>query len=116
MQKTESLRLNKEFRTLYYHGRSEVHPLLVTYARKNRLGKTRVGITAGKKIGGAVRRNRARRLIREAFRTLPEPAQAGYDLVFVARARTVSSTMPRVREVMARQLRKLGVCRAAGEA
>ena len=35
---------NKDFRTLYYRGKSQVHPLLVTYVRKNRLGHPRAGI------------------------------------------------------------------------
>ena len=43
------LNTNKDFRTLYYRGKSQVHPLLVTYVRKNRLGHPRAGITTGKK-------------------------------------------------------------------
>ncbi len=111
----QSLKLNKEFRTLYYRGRSQVHPILVTYARKNRLGVCRVGITTGKKIGKAVRRNRCRRLIREAFRTLSGFSVFGYDFVFVARTRTAFSSMREVRGVMARQLEALGVRREAEE-
>ena len=42
------LNTNKDFRTLYYRGKSQVHPALVTYVRKNRLGVPRVGITTGK--------------------------------------------------------------------
>ena len=62
-----SLKENKDFRRLYYRGKSEASPVLVTYVMKNRLGFTRVGITSGKKIGNAVKRNRARRVIRAAF-------------------------------------------------
>lgn len=36
-----TIKLNKDFRTAYYHGGSQVHPALVTYVRKNRLGVTR---------------------------------------------------------------------------
>ena len=60
--KPVTIKLNKDFRTAYYHGGSQVHPALVTYVRKNRLGVTRVGITTGKKIGSAVARNRCRRV------------------------------------------------------
>ena len=41
--KPVTIKLNKDFRTAYYHGGSQVHPALVTYVRKNRLGVTRVG-------------------------------------------------------------------------
>ncbi len=47
-----------------------------------------MGITTSKKIGNAVRRNRARRVIREAFYSLPAGIKGGVDLVFVARGRT----------------------------
>lgn len=102
-----TLCLNKEFRTLYYRGKSQVHPALVTYVRKNRFGQPRVGITTGKKLGGAVQRNRCRRVIREAFRPL-YPQVGGYDIVFVARARTIDMKSTQLYAVMRRQLQQLG--------
>ncbi len=102
-----SLRENKEFRTLYYHGRSQVHPALVTYVRKNRLGYPRVGITTGKKLGGAVQRSRARRVIRAAFYPLC-PRVGGYDIVFVARGRLLSMKSTQLLPVMEQQLAQLG--------
>lgn len=62
-----TLKENKDFRRLYYRGKSKASPVLVTYVMKNRVGETRVGITTSKKIGIAVKRNRARRVIRAAF-------------------------------------------------
>ena len=107
MKDIVSIRLNHEFKRVYGRGRSMVHPLLVTYCLKNRRGVTRVGITTGKKIGCAVRRNRARRLIREALRTQNTPLPPGYDLIFVARVKTTKSTMPQVAAVMKEQLSRL---------
>lgn len=103
-----TLRENKDFRTLYYRGRSQVHPALVTYVRKNRLGVPRVGITTGKKIGGAVERSRCRRVIRAAFAPL-YPQVGGYDIVFVARGRLLSYKSTALIPVMEEQLRALGV-------
>ncbi len=99
---------NKEFRTLYYRGKSQVHPALVTYVRKNKLGYPRVGITTGKKLGGAVQRSRCRRVIREAFRPL-FPQVGGYDIVFVARVRTLEYKSTQLHTVMAKQLRQMDV-------
>jgi len=99
---------NKDFRTLYYRGQSQVHPALVTYVRKNRLGRPRVGITTGKKLGGAVQRNRCRRVVREAFRALL-PRVGGYDIVFVARVRTLEYKSDRLQAVMEKQLAQMGV-------
>ena len=104
-----TIKLNKDFRTVYYHGRSQVHPALVTYVRRNRLGFTRVGITTGKKLGSAVVRNRCRRVIREAYRSLSPTLKAGYDIVFVARTKTAVSKSTTLTGVMASHLRKAGV-------
>ena len=99
---------NKDFRTLYYRGQSQVHPALVTYVRRNRMGVPRVGITTGKKLGGAVQRNRCRRVIREAFRPLL-PRVGGYDIVFVARTRTLEYKSNQLAPIMEQQLRQMGV-------
>ncbi len=99
---------NKDFRTLYYRGDSRVHTGLVTYVRRNRLGVPRVGITTGKKVGCAVRRSRARRVIREGFRPLFS-AVGGYDIVFVARARTPEMKSTQLTPVMRRHLTEMGV-------
>ena len=60
------IRENRDFVRLYKRGKSQVDPLLVTYALKSRRSCTRVGVTASKKVGGAVQRNRAKRVIRAA--------------------------------------------------
>lgn len=100
---------NKDFKTLYYRGKSQVSPLLVTYARKNRLGCVRIGITTGTKIGGAVVRSRCRRVIREGFYHLDPPVEGGWDLVFVARSRTAAAKSTDIGAVMQKQLQALGV-------
>jgi ribonuclease P protein component len=89
MQKTISLKLNSDFLRLYKRSRSYVNPSLVMYFSKNKLGMNRMGITTSKKIGNAVQRNRARRIIREAYRGIEPNVLTGYDFVFVARGRTV---------------------------
>ncbi len=105
-----TLRENTAFRTLYYRGKSRVHPALVTYVRKNRLGQPRVGITTGKKLGGAVQRSRCRRVIREAFRPV-FPAVGGVDIVFVARPRLLGMKSTQLAPVVEQHLRELGALR-----
>ncbi|MEG1943052.1 MAG: ribonuclease P protein component [Angelakisella sp.] len=107
MSNLTSLNQNRDFVRLYKRGKSQVNPLLVTYLSKNRQGETRVGITATKKVGGAVERNRAKRVIRAAMRTLPEGLPVGYDIIFVARGRTTACKMQQVRTVMAQHLSRL---------
>ena len=88
MEKINSLTRNSDFRRAYTKGKSVVTPLVVVYLTRNRVKARRVGITTSKKIGNAVQRNRARRVIREAYRGLAPRVKRGFDLVLVARGRT----------------------------
>lgn len=88
MKFSTSLKLNHIFRRLY-HTSGQANPCLVLYARKNRTGINRVGITVSKKLGKAVVRNRVRRRIREAYRVHEERFLPGFDIVIVARSRAV---------------------------
>ena len=83
-----TLTQNKEFSRIYARGKSYVHPNLVLYVAKNRLGYTRIGLTATKKVGHAVQRNRARRIMRAALSEHLSQNIGGYDIILVARART----------------------------
>ena len=62
---------------MYGRGKSYVHPHCVLYVAKNRLGYTRIGLTATKKVGHAVQRNRARRVMRAACRNTWPGTSAG---------------------------------------
>lgn len=87
MQDTITLHQNREFQTLYRYGVSFVTPFVIVYMRPNRLGQKRLGITAGKRIGNAVHRNRAKRVIRQAYRELASELPGGTDYVIVARSK-----------------------------
>ncbi|MDD6728253.1 MAG: ribonuclease P protein component [Eubacteriales bacterium] len=107
--KSIALKENKDFRRLYHRGKSCASSCVVTYAMKSRQSTSRIGITASKKIGGAVERNRAKRVIRAAFTEL-EPRICGvYDFVFVARTRTTCVKMQAVKAQMESHFKELGV-------
>ena len=105
--KTETLKLNKEFKRAYYRGKSAVRPSVVVYVLKNRNGKNRLGLTCGKAVGGAVRRNRAKRLMRESYRLLEKRLKTGFDIVLVARSRTADKPFSAVDADLQAALQKL---------
>ena len=105
------IRRNNEFGRVYARGKSYVNQALVLYVLKTRGKRTRVGLTATKKIGHAVQRNRARRVMKAAIDEHLDYNIGGYDLVFVARGHD-----PRPQELAAQQHRGKAVCpgRSAG--
>lgn len=109
MEPIVKLKLNKEFRRAYGRGRCYVHPGVVTYVVKNRLGCVRVGVTTGKKLGSAVKRSRARRVILAAFRECLPHLAGGYDIVFVARVKTPLMKSHQILEGMRAHLMSAGL-------
>jgi len=85
MLKPEVLRNKKDFSSLYNKGKSVGERCLVLIYRKNGLSYNRMAFLASKKVGGSVERNRARRLLKESFRTLDYAVKPGYDLLFIAK-------------------------------
>lgn len=83
---TEILNDNKDFLTLYKKGKFTACKYSVIYVRPNGRPFNRLGITASKKIGNAVHRNRAKRLIRLAYRNAEIKIPVGVDIVIVARS------------------------------
>ena len=101
---TVSLTSNKDFTRLYKSGRSFVTPAFVCYYRENGRPYNRVGITASKKLGNAVCRNRARRLLREAYRQNELAFPIGRDIVFVARSGALASGSETIGRLMSKRL------------
>jgi ribonuclease P protein component len=90
----DSLKCNVDFRRAYHRGKCVVCPLFAMYINKTRGSTVRLGVTVSKKYGNAVKRNRARRIIKEAVRSVrPIMPQRGYDIVIVARTRLKSARM-----------------------
>lgn len=103
MKTTKPLSENHLFRRVYRTGKSYVTPYVAVYYKKNGLPYNRLGITATKKIGNAVQRNRARRIIKEAYRLSEPDLINNHDIVIVARKKAVFAKMQDIKK----SLRKL---------
>lgn len=109
MSKILTLKENRDFKRLYRSKTSFVSPTLVTYLIRNNSGTVRYGITIGKKIGNAVKRSRARRVIRAAFREIYPEISQGCDVVFVARGKTPYVKSTAVKTDMYRHFSQAGL-------
>jgi ribonuclease P protein component len=88
-------------------------PLLSLVACDNDLGYDRLGLAASRKLGGAVARNRAKRLLREAFRRHKRQAVRGEDLVALPRPPLVARSQGEVDREYTELLRRLATRRGA---
>ena len=108
-RKSATLNLNTQFTRAYKSGNSCVKPTLVLYARQNAVKKNRLGITVSKKIGKAHIRNRAKRRLREIFRTNSHQLKVGFDFVLVARGRTAAAPFSQIADDFLSACQTVGV-------
>ena len=86
LPKRERLQHCYQFRQAYEQGRKLTGRFLVLYAVKNPSVSGALGVVTSRKIGGAVKRNRARRLLRESYRLHKNKLKDGLQIVMVARS------------------------------
>ena len=85
MPKNEVLSGSRNFNKVYNKGKSVGDRYVVIFYMKNGLDHNRLAFLASKKVGNAVTRNRARRLMKESVRTMEKIEKQGYDIIFIAR-------------------------------
>lgn len=86
MIKVETLKKNKEFKTVFDRGKSLADRNIVVYFHRNSNNKSpKIGLVVSKKFGNAVRRNRLKRVIKEVFRLNSYKLIREYDLIVIPR-------------------------------
>ncbi|MGD8813004.1 MAG: ribonuclease P protein component [Anaerolineales bacterium] len=106
MERKHRLTRSIDFKRVRRTGSSLAHPLAVLIYLRNGLGTTRIGVSAAKSLGNAVKRNRAKRRLREALRNcLPEIA-SGWDIVAIARPESLNAEWSRLQDMIRNQLRE----------
>lgn len=110
----EMLRARRDFAALQGSSKSKVHPLLAMRFAPNDLGRTRFGLSTGRRLGGAVVRNRVRRRLRAALRELAPGVEPGWDVLVVARPAAVDASSAEFQAVLDRLLRGGGLLSRSG--
>jgi ribonuclease P protein component len=99
----------KDFVALTERGTYRSHPLLAIRILRTELDGTRFAFSTSRALGSAVVRNRVRRRLREALRSLAPELRPGWDVLLIARAGLVTTDYRTVVATVARLLRRAGV-------
>jgi ribonuclease P protein component len=108
----EHLRRRADFQRVYDRRRSAADDRLIVYGCENGLPYLRLGLSVSRKFGKATRRNRLRRLYREAFRLTRHEMPVGLDLILIPRGtdtptlEDLKGALPRLVKQVARKLER----------
>jgi ribonuclease P protein component len=95
-----------DFKRVRREGKSYAHPFVVLLVLPNELEQFRIGVTASRSVGGAVERNRAKRLLRAGIAPLLPEISTGFDLVLLARKPILKIKSHQVTAALAQNLKK----------
>jgi ribonuclease P protein component len=116
VQRKFRLTRSEDFKRVRRSGKSYAHPLVVLIVQAHdKPGspsgqpRVRVGVAAGRTVGTAVYRNRAKRLLREAMRPLISDITPGLDIILIARPGLVSSSLEDVRQALLTLLQRANI-------
>ncbi|MBM3942650.1 MAG: ribonuclease P protein component [SAR202 cluster bacterium] len=107
MQHSTRLTSSRRFSEIHQYGRGTANDLLVVRVLPNELDYSRIGFVVGRRVGGAVVRNRVKRRLREAVRTTPPIP--GWDVVVIARRGADLASFWQLQRSVTSLLRRLGL-------
>lgn len=111
LKKRYRLRGSARFAEVREKGKSVAHPLAVLIALPNDLPYSRFGFSVSRRLGKAVKRNRVKRLLREAVRLQLSSFAPGYDVILIARAPLRDAKFAAVYEAVGQLARRAGIWR-----
>ena len=100
-KKHERLRRRNDFDLAFRHGSLRHTKNFTVILRPNELQFSRLGVTVGKKVGNAVKRNRVKRYLREFFRLHKHKLSLSHDVVIIAKKNAATLAYRDVREEIA---------------
>ncbi len=109
MNRKFRLTKSKDFERVRRYGTSYAHPFIVLIKHPNELPFPRIAVAAGRSLGNAVQRNRAKRRIREAVRPLIPSISPGWDIIFLARSPMQTAAFQSIQAAVQETLLRAGL-------
>jgi len=111
VQRKFRLTKSTDFKRVRRLGKSYAHPLVVLIKQPNESDKIRFGVSAGRSVGNAVRRNRAKRRLRESVRPQIPVLQTGWDIILLARKPIASAKFAEIKSAVNHLFQRAGLYR-----
>jgi ribonuclease P protein component len=115
VQRKFRLTRSEDFKRVRRSGKSYAHPLVVLIVQPHDQPRLKVGVAAGRTVGTAVHRNRAKRLLREAMRSLLPNIASNLDLILIARPGLVTATLDETRQALLNLLQRAQILNPLNE-
>lgn len=109
MQRKFRLTRSTDFKRVRRDGKSYAHPYVVLLVQASEAPRVRVGVTAGRSVGGAVQRNRAKRMLREAIRPLLPELNPGWDMILIARPTILTASLLEIHQAIIQLLHRANI-------
>ncbi len=106
MDRRYRLKKSSDFQRVRNTGKAYAHPLFVLIYAPNSSTQTRVGIAAGRSIGNAVKRNRAKRRLRACIQPWLKQLEPGFDIILIARKPLLTASYDHLYSALVKALRK----------
>lgn len=116
MNRQHRLTKSTEFKRVRRTGKSYAHPLAVLIVSRNDGRTSRFGFIAGKAVGGAVARNRAKRRLRAALRAMLPTIKPGWDILLIARPALNEADWPTLNATLRRLLERANLLKESNGA
>jgi ribonuclease P protein component len=89
-----------DFKRVRRFGKSYAHPLVMLVILPVSNEKTRFGVIAGRSVGNAVQRNRAKRMLREALRIIRPQIKPGWDVILISRYPILKAELAEIQDTL----------------
>ena len=109
MKRKYRLIKSTDFKRVRRLGKSYAHPFVVLVKCPNASRQTHIGISAGRSVGNAVHRNRAKRRLREIIRPIYPAISPGWDIILLARRSMLSNNFQQVNSAVHTLLKRAGL-------
>lgn len=112
MKREFRLRKSTDFKRVRRNGTSYAHPLVILIVHPKPDGNPRFGVSAGRSVGNAIRRNRAKRRIRAILEHLRPYLAPNYDIVVLARKDIHTASHPQLHNALVQLCARAGILNA----